>query len=152
MVMILNAVLYVVALVLSFGALRTAVATDSRRVRAARIVLVCGGGLAIATAIALSFLRLWIAAGVAGCLAIIIVGTALWFALTSRAPQRGEEDDDEQHGGGGPRKRPEPPAPPEPAGGPSLDVWTTDRADWTDWSRFDRARATWEQERKQVGA
>ncbi|HEX4364937.1 MAG TPA: hypothetical protein VHZ75_10345 [Solirubrobacteraceae bacterium] len=141
MVLILNAVLYAVALVLSLGVLRTASATDSRRVRTTRIVLVCGGGLAVGTAIVLSFLGRWLASGVAGCVAIVIVATCLGIALSSRSTQRRDDDDDDQPGGGGPRRRPEPPAPTEPAGGPSDDLW----------SQFDRARAIWEQEREPAG-
>jgi hypothetical protein len=141
MVLILNAGLYVVALTLSLGVLRTAPVSDSRRVRASRVVLVGAGGLAVCAAVALSFLGRWLASGLAGCVAIVIVSACLGVALTSRSTHPRDEDDDDQPGGGGPRKRPEPPAPTEPAGGPSDDLW----------SQFDRARAIWDQEREPVG-
>lgn len=145
MVLILNAVLYVVALSLSLAVLTPLPEGAPQRVRTARRVLVCAGGLAMSVAITLSFLGRWTASGIAGCVAIAIVGGCLWLGLTGRFAPRGEDDDDGQDGGGGPRKRPDPPAPPEPAGGPSEDPWT-------DWTEFDRARAGWERGREPVGA
>jgi hypothetical protein len=137
MVLILNAVLYVVALSLSLAVLTPVPSAASRRVRLARRALVCGGGLAMSVAITLSFMGRWVESGVAGCVAVVVVTACLWLGLSSRFSPRGEDDDDGQGGGGGPRKRPDPPAPPEPAGGLSGD-W------WTDWTDFDRARANWE--------
>ena len=144
-VLLLNAVLYVVALSLSLAVLTPIPEGASHRVRTARRVLVCGGGLAMSVAITLSFMGRWFESGVAGCVAIAIVSMCLWLGLTSRFTPRGDDDDGGQDGGGGPRKRPDPPAPPEPAGGPSDGCWT----DWTD---FDRARAEWENDRRPIGA
>jgi hypothetical protein len=141
MVLILNAVLYVVALSLSLAVLTPIPEGASRRVRAARRVLVVGGGLAMSVAITLSFMGRWLESGIAGCVAIAIVSACLWLGLTSRFSPRGEDDDDGQDGGGGPRKKPDPPAPPEPAGGPPEDLW----------GQFDRARAEWERERQPTG-
>lgn len=136
MVLVLNAVLYVIALSLSLAVLAPVAGRPSRRLRLARAGLACGGGLAMSVAIVLSFMGHWFASGIAGCVSIAIVTTCLWFALTPRLP-RSDDDDDGDDGGGGPRKRPEPPAPPEPAGGPSDDLWAD----------FDRLRAGWERER-----
>ena len=141
MVLILNAVLYVVALSLSLAVLTPIPEGASKRVRAARRVLVVGGGLAMSVAITLSFMGFWLESGIAGCVAIAIVSACLWLGLTSRFTPRGEDDDDGQDGGGGPRKKPDPPAPPEPAGGPPEDLW----------GQFDRARAEWERERQPSG-
>ena len=141
MVLILNAVLYVVALSLSLAVLTPIPEGASRRVRTARRLLVVGGGLAMSVAITLSFMGYWMESGIAGCVAIVIVSACLWLGLTSRFSPRGEDDDDGQDGGGGPRKKPDPPAPPEPAGGPSDDLWT----------EFDRARAAWERDRTPIG-
>jgi hypothetical protein len=134
MVLILNAVLYVIALGLSLAVLTPVPERASRRVRAARGSLVCGGGLAMGVAITLSFMGRWFASGVAGCVAIVIVSTCLWVALSARFTPRTDDEDDGGGGGGGPRKRPDPPAPPEPAGGPSEELW----------AEFDRARAGWD--------
>jgi len=144
-VLLLNALLYVVALSLSLAALTPIPEGAPPRVRTARRLLVCGGGLAMSVAITLSFLGRWFESGIAGCVAVAIVSACLWLGLTSRFTPRGEDDDDGQGGGGGPRKRPDPPAPPEPAGGPSDGY----RADWSD---FDRARAEWENDRRPIGA
>jgi len=138
MVLILNAVLYVVALSLSLAVLTPVPARASRRVRIARAALACGGGLAMSVAITLSFMGYWFESGIAGCVSIVIVSTCLWFALTSRFTPKADDDDDGDDGGGGPRKRPDPPAPPEPAGGPAEDLWAD----------FDRARAGWDRERE----
>ena len=147
MVLVLNAGLYVVALSLSLAVLTPIPDGASPRVRAVRRVLVCAGGLAMSIAITLSFLGRWFESGIAGCVAIAIVGGCLWLGLTSRFTPRGEDEDDGQDGGGGPRKRPEPPAPPEPPDG--LVGPSDDR--WTDWAEFDRARAGWERGREPIG-
>lgn len=141
MVLILNAVLYVVALSLSLAVLTPVPAGASRHVRIARRALVCGGGLTMSVAITLSFMGRWFASGIAGCVAIVVVSACLWLALTSRFSPRGEDEDGGSDGGGGPRKRPDPPAPPEPAGGPPDELW----------AQFDRARAGWEREREPIG-
>jgi len=141
MVLVLNAALYVIALSLSLAVLTPVPEGASRRVRFARRALVGLGGLAMSVAITLSFVGRWYESGVAGCVALVVVGGCLWLGLTSRFTHRGEDDDDGQDGGGGPRKRPDPPAPPEPAGGPPDELWT----------EFDHARAVWERERTSVG-
>jgi hypothetical protein len=140
MVLIVNAVLYVIALSLSLAVLTPVPENASRRVRAARGTLACGGGLAMSVAITLSFMGHWFASGIAGCVSIVIVSACLWCALTARYTPKTDDEDDGDDGGGGPRKRPEPPAPPEPAGGPPDDVWTD----------FDRARAGWDREREPI--
>ena len=134
--LVLNAVLYVVALSLALAVLTPVPEGASRRVRVARRALVGGGGLAMSVAITLSFMGHWFASGIAGCVAIVVVSGCLWLGLTSRFSQRGDDDDDGEDGGGGPHKRPDPPAPPEPAGGPSDEFW----------DQFDRARADWERD------
>ena len=148
MVLVLNAVLYVVALSLSLAVLTPIPEGASRRVRAARATLACGGGLAMSVAITLSFMGHWFESGIAGCVSIVIVSGCLWYALTTRFTPKTDDDADGDDGGGGPRKRPDPPAPPEPAGTPPDDLQTdwSGGADWTNWSDFDRARADWERE------
>ena len=141
MVLILNAVLYLVALSLSLAVLTPVPSGASRRVRLARRALVGGGGMAMSVAITLSFMGLWIESGIAGCVAVVVVTTCLWLGMSSRFSPRADDDDDGQDGGGGPRKRPDPPAPPEPAGGLPGEWWTD----------FDRARADWEHDRHPVG-
>jgi hypothetical protein len=136
MVLVLNAVLYVVALSLSLAVLTPAPRGASTRLRLARRALVCGGGLAMSVAITLSFVGRWLESGIAGCVAAVVVTGCLWLGLSSRFSPR-DDDDDNQDGGGGPRKRPEPPAPPEPAGGLPGEWWTD----------FDRAREGWERDR-----
>lgn len=143
MVLILNAVLYVVALSLSIAVLTPVPEGASRHIRAARAALAVGGGLTMGIAVALSFLGHWVASGIAGCMSIVIVCICLWVALTARFTPKADDDDGEDDGGGGPRRRPDPPAPPQPAGGPAGELDT----DWTD---FDRARLGWEREREQV--
>jgi lysylphosphatidylglycerol synthetase-like protein (DUF2156 family) len=138
MVLILNAVLYVVALSLSLAVLTPVHPGASRRLRLARRALVCGGGLATSVAITLSFVGRWFESGIAGCVAIVVVTTCLWLGLSSRFSPSGEDDDDNEDGGGGPRKRPDLPAPPEPAGGLPGEWWTD----------FDRARAGWEHDHR----
>ena len=154
MVLILNAVLYVIALSLSLAVLSPVPEGASPRVRAARAALACGGGVAMSVAITLSFLGHWFASGIAGCVAVVIVSACLWYALSARCTPKADDDDNGDEGGGGPRKRPDPSSPSnpsEPAGGPPDDAADrTDWTDWTDWSGFDRARAGWEREREPV--
>ena len=138
MVLILNAVLYVIALSLSLAVLTPVPENATRRVRVARGALACGGGLAMSVAITLSFMGHWFESGIAGCVSIVIVSVCLWFALTARYSPNTEDEDDGDDGGGGPRKRPDPPAPTEPAGGPPDELWT----------EFDRVRAGWDRERE----
>ncbi len=140
MVLALNAALYVIALSLSLAVLTPVPEGASRRVRIARRLLVCGGGLAMSVAITLSFAGRWAESAIAAAVGLVVAGSCLWLGMTSRFTQRGEDDDDGQDGGGGPRKRPDPPAPPEPAGGPPDELWT----------EFDRARAVWERDRAPV--
>ncbi len=140
MVLILNAVLYVIALGLSLAVLTPVPERATRRVRLARGALACGGGLAMGVAITLSFMGHWFASGIAGCVSIVIVAACLWYALTARYSPNADEDDDGDDGGGGPRKRPDPPAPTEPAGSPPDELW----------SEFDRARTGWDREREPV--
>jgi hypothetical protein len=142
MVLILNAALYVVALSLSLAVLTPVPEGASRRVRAARVALACGGGISMSIAITLSFMGYWFESGIAGCVSIVIVSVCLWCALTARYTPNSDDDDDGDDGGGGPRKRPEPPAPPQPAGGPSEDLW----------SEFDRARAGWDRDHEPAHA
>lgn len=140
MVLILNAVLYVVALSLSLAVLTPIPAGASRRVRVARGALACGGGLTMSAAITLSFMGYWFESGIAGMMSIAVVCVCLWYALMTRAAPNPTDDEDDDEGGGGPRKRTDPPAPPEPAGGPPDDQWT----------EFDRARSGWDREREPV--
>jgi hypothetical protein len=110
-------------------------------VRVARILLACGGGAAIAGAITLTFLGLWVESAVVGCVALTIVVVCLWIAL-SQSSSESDDGEDGSDGGGGQHRRPVPPAPPEPhgggPGGPELD--------WTD---FDTVRAGWASERRE---
>lgn len=129
MVLVLNAVLYAVALSFSLAVLTPVPAGASRRTRATRVLLACGGGIATTAAIVLTFVGLWLPAAVTGVAAVAIIATCMWFALT-RTGAGGDEEDDAD-GGGGQRR---PPDPLEPVGGPSPDLW----------SEFDRARAGWE--------
>ena len=142
MVLLLNAVLYVVALSLSLAVLTPVPAGAAPRVRRARLALACGGGLAMSVAITLSFMGRWFASGIAGCVSIVIVSTCLWFALSARLHPHGDDEEDDDDGGGGPPKSPDPPAPTQPAGGPPEDLW----------EQFDRARAGWTRERETVDA
>jgi len=142
MVLVLNAVLYVIALSLSLAVLTPVAEAAPRRVRVARGALACGGGLTMSVAITLSFMGHWFASGVAGCVSIVVVSACLWYALTGRFTPKAEDDGEGDDGGGGPGRRPDPPAPPEPAGDPPDEPWT----DWSDWDDFDRARAGWDRE------
>jgi len=136
-VLILNATLYVIALSLSLAVITPVPEKATRRVRIARGVLACGGGVTITAAIALMFTGMWFESGIAGCVAIVIVATCMWFALTQTSSER-DDSDDSDDGGGGQKKRPDPPAPPEPFGDGPGDPW----------AEFDRARAGWEGERE----
>ena len=64
MVLVLNAVLYVIALSLSLAVLTPIPEGASRRVRVARGALACGGGLAMSVAITLSFMGHWFESGI----------------------------------------------------------------------------------------
>ena len=125
--------LHVLALSLALAVLTPVPRRASRRTRAARRVLAGGGGLAIGVAITFSLMGRWVASGLAGCAAILVVAGCLWIGLSARL-RRDRDDEDDEHGGGGPPTRPEPPAPPQPVG----DV------DESSWAEFDRARAGWE--------
>lgn len=140
MVLALNALLYLVALGLSLALLAPAPVGATRRVRAARAALVCGGAVAMSAAIALTFLGRWLAAAIAGCCAVVIVATCMWIALSARFAARPDDDDGGEDGGGGPPKHPEPPLPTTPVGGPVGDLWAD----------FDRVRARWERDRAPV--
>lgn len=131
MLLVLNAVLYLVALTLSLCVVTPVPAGASRRVRVARMLLACGGGAAITAAITLTFLGLWIESAIVGCCALLVVCLCLWVALSHSSSERDDGEDGSDGGGGKPR-RPIPPAPPEPLGGPALD-----------WSDFDAVRAGW---------
>lgn len=141
MLLVLNVLLYGVALGLALAVLTPLPERPSRRLRVARLVLIAGGGLAMGSAITLSFLGLWLASGVAGCIALVVVATCLWVGISARA-RPGDDDDGGDGGGGGPPKHPEPPLPTRPAGD----------GDDERWSEFDRARAGWERPRDPVGA
>jgi hypothetical protein len=137
MVLILNALLYVVALSLSLAVLTPIPERSPRRIRFARAALAFGGGATMTAAIVLSFAGMWFESAVAGSVSIVVVGVCMWFALTARFSTDGDDGEDGDDGGGGPRKRPVPPAPPEPAGGPAEDLW----------AEFDRARSGWDRPR-----
>jgi hypothetical protein len=139
MLLALNAVLYVVALSLSLCVVTPVTEGASRRVRVARMSLACGGGAAVAAAITLTFVGLWVESAVVGSVALLIVCVCLWVAL-SHPSSRHDDGEDGSDGGGGRPRRPVPPAPPEPLGGPS-----------SDWSDFDAARAGWAREREPAG-
>jgi hypothetical protein len=139
MLLALNAVLYVVALGLSLCVLPPVAEGAPRRVRVARTSLAFGGGAAIAAAITLTFVGLWVESTAVGSIALLIVCVCLWIALSHPSSRRDDGEDGSDGGGGRPR-RPIPPAPPEPLGGPS-----------SDWSDFDAARAGWAREREPAG-
>jgi L-lactate permease len=135
-----NALLYVFALTLAVAVISPQPEGASRRSRAARSVLTCGGGLTVTAAIALAFVGLWFESALAGTVAILVVGTCLWFGL-ARQPWRPDEDEDDDDDGGG-RRRPIPPEPTQPVGGPPEDLWAD----------FDNVRAGWERDREPVSA
>ncbi len=145
MLLALNAVLYLSALSLSLCVLTPVPEGAARRVRVARMALACGGGAAIAGAITLTFVGLWIESAAVGCVALVLVVVCLWVALSQSSSERDDGEDGSDGGGGRPRK-PIPPAPPEPLGGPD--------GPEVDWSDFDAARAGWarDRDREPVGA
>jgi hypothetical protein len=143
MLLAVNAVLYVAALSLALCVLTPVPEGATRRVRAARMSLALGGGAAMAGAITLTFVGLWVESAVVGCFALIVVVTCLWVALSSSSSEHDDGEDGSDGGGGRPR-RPIPPAPPEPLGGPDSPL-----ADWTD---FDALRAGWARERERQPA
>jgi hypothetical protein len=139
-VLIFNAMLYVIALSLSLAIITPVPEDATRRVRVARWALAGGGGVTITVAIALSFMGLWFESGIVGAVAIVVVGAGMWVALTS-SPADSDGDDGEDDGGGGQRKPKVPPAPPEPLGDRPYDPWVD----------FDRARAGWDRDREPLG-
>ena len=142
MLLALNAVLYVGALTLSLCVVTPVPEGAPRRVRVARMSLACGGGAAIAGAITLTFLGLWVESALAGCVALTIVVVCLWVALSHSSSEHDDGEDGSDGGGGRPR-RPVPPAPPEPLGGPDGPEF--------DWSDFDAVRAGWTRDREPAG-
>jgi len=140
MLLVVNAVLYLVALTLALCVLTPVPEGAPRRVRVARMALALGGGSSITTAITLTFLGLWVETAVAGCIALTIVCVCMWIALRRSSSERDDGEDGSDGGGGRPRQ-PIPPAPPEPLGGPD-----------PDWGEFDRARAGWASERQPIHA
>src|ERR1700709_1900906 len=81
MMVVVNALLYVFALTLAVAVISPQPEAASRRVRAARSALACGGGLTVTAAIALAFVGLWFESALAGTVAILVVGTCMWFGL-----------------------------------------------------------------------
>ena len=138
MMVAVNALLYVFALTLAVAVISPIPEGAPRRTRAARSALTCGGGLAVTAAIALAFVGLWFESALAGTVAILVVGTCMWFGL-ARQPSRSDEEEDDDDDGGG-RRRPLSPEPTQPVGGPPDDLWTD----------FDNARADWERDRDPV--
>ncbi len=135
MLLVLNAVLYLVALTLSLCVVTPVPAGASRKVRVARMSLAVGGGGAITAAITLTFVGMWVESAIVGLVALVVVCVCLWVAL-SHSPSEHDDGEDGSDGGGGRPRRPVPPAPPEPSSGPQLD-----------WSDFDAQRAGWARER-----
>jgi hypothetical protein len=134
-----NALLYLSALTLAIVLTHPRSDAVPRGARLARLVLICGGGLTIAAAIALALVDRWYASALAGAVAILVVAVSMWFAL-ARAAVPAEEEDDDDNDGGSPF-RPPPPQPTRPEGGPSDDFW----------AEFDAARAGWDREREPTG-
>jgi hypothetical protein len=141
MLLAANALLYLSALALAMVVTSPRPGTHSRGARAARIVMACGGGLAIAAAIVLALVGLWYVSALAGAVAIVVVSVSMWFAL-ARMPGTAEDEGDEDDDGGGSLYPPVPPEPTKPEGGPSDDFWT----------EFDAARSGWDREREPAGA
>ena len=136
MLLLVNALLYVVALTLAVAVISPMPEHASRRARWARRVLALGGSLTIAAAIALALLGLWLESALAGCAAIVIVGVCLCIGLACEAaPAEDEEEDDDD---GGSLFGPVAPEPTKPDAGPSDDLWT----------EFDLLRAEWARERE----
>ena len=71
MLLALNAVLYLAALSLSLCVVTPLPEGAARRVRVARMALACGGGAAIASAITLTFVGLWVESAIVGCVALV---------------------------------------------------------------------------------
>lgn len=138
MVLALNAVLYLAAFSLSLCVVTPTPERAARSVRIAQTALTCGGGVAIAAAIALTFLGLWVESVVVGTIALVIVCVCLYVALSHSSSDRDDGEDGSDGGGGRPR-RPIPPAPPKPTG-PTLS-----------WEDFDAVRAGWAREREPAG-
>ena len=136
MMVVVNALLYVFALTLAVAVISPQREGASRRARVARSALACGGGLTVTAAIALAFVGLWFESALAGTVAILVVGTCMWFGL-ARQSWRPEDDEDDDDDGGG-RRRPHPPEPTRPVGGPPEDIWAD----------FDSTRAGWERDRE----
>lgn len=141
MLLLANALLYVFALTLAVAVMSPMPAGASRRARAARATLACGGGVTVVAAIALGFVGLWFESALAGTLAIIIVGTCMCVGLSRQTAAREAEDDEGEDDDGGSFVGPISPEPTKPEGGPSDEFWT-------DWGEFDRARADWSRERE----
>jgi hypothetical protein len=135
MMVAINALLYVFALTLAVAVISPIPEGAPRRTRVARSALTCGGGLTVTAAIALAFIGLWFESALAGTVAIVVVGTCMWFGLARQPSWPDDEDDNDDDGGG--RRRPIPPEPTQPVGGPSEDLWTD----------FDSTRAGWERDR-----
>jgi hypothetical protein len=134
MMVAINALLYVFALTLAVAVISPIPEGAPRRTRVARSALTCGGGLTVTAAIALAFIGLWFESALAGTVAIVVVGTCMWFGLARQPSWPDDEDDDDDDGGG--RRRPIPPEPTQPVGGPSEDLW----------SDFDSVRAGWDRD------
>lgn len=140
MVVIFNAMLYVIALSLSLAIITPVRDHASRTLRIMRWALAIGGGVTITVAIVLSFAHRWFESSLVGAAAIVCVGAGMWLALSS--PSSADSDDDDSDDGGGGQGKPKvPPAPHQPLGDPPLDPWID----------FDRARAGWDRDRDPIG-
>lgn len=137
LVSMVSASLYVVALCLAMTLIVPVPRNASRTHRVARAACGVCGAAAFAAALTATVAGLWPLAGGLAALATGFVG--VWVRLMF-ASGDSEPDDSDDDGGGGRRRRPLPPAPSTPLGGPP-----------TDWTQFDRARATWEQPRVPAG-
>src|SRR4051794_692343 len=78
MMVVVNALLYVFALTLAVAVISPPPEGASRRVRAARSALACGGGLTVTAAIALAFVGLWFESALARTVAIAGGGPCMW--------------------------------------------------------------------------
>jgi hypothetical protein len=141
MLLLANALLYVFALTLAVAVMSPLPEGASRRARAARATLACGGGLTIVTALALAFVGLWFESALAGSFAIVLVGTCLCVGLSHQPATAAADDDEGEDDDGGSLFKPVSPEPTKPEGGPPEDFWT-------DWTEFDRARAGWSRDRE----
>jgi hypothetical protein len=138
MIVVVNGLLYVFALTLAVAVISPQPEGASRRSRAARSALTCGGGVTVTAAIALAAIGLWFESALAGTVAILVVGTCMWFGLARQSSRPDDDEDDDDDGGG--RRRPVPPEPTQPVGGPSEDLWAD----------FDSVRAGWDRDRDPV--